>query len=160
MTIAWQHHEDALLRKLAGQISFSQLAALMPGRSRNAIIGRAHRLRIIVPKPLVVPAAMKPKKPQVAAMQPMPVKHQTPKRTLKPKVRSVQPPEPHLVFGQVKLINLESGMCKFPIGDPFDADFGFCGEPQGDRQPYCEHHGEIAFTKPYNKRSPGWSFPK
>jgi hypothetical protein len=43
----WDDVEDARLRGLwLSGLSASKIAAQMPGRTRNAIIGRAHRLKL------------------------------------------------------------------------------------------------------------------
>jgi hypothetical protein len=58
----------------------------------------------------------------------------------------------------VPLLELQSGQCKFPLGDPRDPDFGCCGQPavkkpkvrETDPQgyfPYCPHHRAICTAK-------------
>jgi GcrA cell cycle regulator len=44
------------------------------------------------------------------------------------------------------LIDLGRACCAWPIGDPKDADFRFCGTPTDDRSPYCLAHREKAYT--------------
>ena len=36
--------------------------------------------------------------------------------------------------------------CQFPIGDPQDEDFHFCGEPTVTGRPYCSEHMARAYT--------------
>ena len=43
------------------------------------------------------------------------------------------------------LLELESGDCRWPIGEPRDPDFRFCGAPQRPDCSYCERHWRIAF---------------
>jgi len=45
-----------------------------------------------------------------------------------------------------KLVNLESHDCRWPIGDPREPHFRFCGSLQRPGYPYCEHHCRIAFN--------------
>ena len=40
---------------------------------------------------------------------------------------------------------LERNECRWPIGDPRDADFHFCGATQLSGRPYCELHWRMAF---------------
>ena len=40
---------------------------------------------------------------------------------------------------------LERYDCRWPIGDPRQADFHFCGAPQLAGRPYCELHWRMAF---------------
>jgi GcrA cell cycle regulator len=48
---------------------------------------------------------------------------------------------------------LERDDCRWPIGDPRDADFHFCGAPQLVGRPYCELHWRMAF-QPMKSRTP------
>ena len=41
-------------------------------------------------------------------------------------------------------------MCKWPIGDPADPQFAFCGR-KSDCGPYCTEHAKVAF-QPQRKR--------
>lgn len=53
----------------------------------------------------------------------------------------------------VALLDLEPHHCRWPIGNPCSADFGYCGETIRDESvPYCTHHCRIAYV-PVNKRS-------
>jgi len=36
--------------------------------------------------------------------------------------------------------------CLWPIGDPADADFRFCGEPAQAARPYCAEHCALAYV--------------
>jgi GcrA cell cycle regulator len=43
---------------------------------------------------------------------------------------------------------LEPRDCRWPLGDPRQADFYFCGEQQVPGQPYCSKHLRMAFQPP------------
>lgn len=43
-------------------------------------------------------------------------------------------------------VDLTPEMCRWPSGDPGDADFHFCGKPSADGKPYCQHHCEMAYV--------------
>jgi GcrA cell cycle regulator len=43
---------------------------------------------------------------------------------------------------------LEPRDCRWPIGDPRQEDFHFCGEPQVPGQSYCSEHLRLAFQPP------------
>jgi GcrA cell cycle regulator len=45
----------------------------------------------------------------------------------------------------VKLVELKERMCRWPMGDPKDENFRFCGCETVPGLPYCEHHARIAF---------------
>ncbi len=44
------------------------------------------------------------------------------------------------------MADLETGDCRWPIGDPRHADFHFCGEKQAVGRPYCAEHWHQSFV--------------
>ncbi|RWO23332.1 GcrA family cell cycle regulator [Mesorhizobium sp.] len=48
----------------------------------------------------------------------------------------------------LKLVELTEHTCKWPVGDPQAADFGFCGNGAAETGPYCKYHARIAYTPP------------
>lgn len=51
----------------------------------------------------------------------------------------------------LKLTQLDNHTCRWPIGDPRDDNFCFCGKAVRGGQTYCEEHSAIAFVKPIKK---------
>jgi GcrA cell cycle regulator len=49
---------------------------------------------------------------------------------------------------------LEPRDCRWPVGDPRQADFHFCGEPQVRGQSYCGEHLRLAFQPPKPRHYP------
>jgi len=47
----------------------------------------------------------------------------------------------------IALTELDNHTCRWPIGDPKDADFHFCGHKVKTGQTYCEEHAAIAYVK-------------
>jgi len=47
-----------------------------------------------------------------------------------------------------KLVDLESDDCRWPLGDPRQPHFHFCGAQQRPGYPYCERHCQVAFHNP------------
>jgi GcrA cell cycle regulator len=45
------------------------------------------------------------------------------------------------------LIELQARDCRWPIGDPRDAGFHFCGAPQSGSSSYCELHWRASFDE-------------
>ena len=43
------------------------------------------------------------------------------------------------------LIDLEARDCRWPIGDPRQDGFHFCGARQAPDRPYCAEHWQLAF---------------
>ena len=54
----------------------------------------------------------------------------------------------------VRLIDLKESMCQWPIGDPMEEGFHFCGRRKAFGVPYCEHHAAIAYNPTARKRDP------
>lgn len=48
---------------------------------------------------------------------------------------------------------LERHDCRWPIGDPKNADFHFCGERSLAGRPYCEPHWRMAFQPPKSREA-------
>ena len=49
------------------------------------------------------------------------------------------------------LVDLDNHTCRWPIGDPKDENFHFCGRKVRIGQTYCEEHSLIAYVKPNKK---------
>ncbi len=52
----------------------------------------------------------------------------------------------------IKLVELDSHTCRWPIGDPRDEDFCFCGKKVRAGQTYCDEHSMVAYVKANSKR--------
>ena len=46
------------------------------------------------------------------------------------------------------VLTLTDACCRWPIGDPRQADFHFCGKPKRAGQSYCQEH----YRKAYQRR--------
>jgi GcrA cell cycle regulator len=46
---------------------------------------------------------------------------------------------------RVTIMELREGMCRWPLGDPTHAGFGYCGAKAITGLPYCTHHAQIAY---------------
>jgi GcrA cell cycle regulator len=46
------------------------------------------------------------------------------------------------------ILTLTDRICKWPIGDPRDADFHFCGRASSEGLPYCPDHARRAYQPP------------
>jgi GcrA cell cycle regulator len=171
--LSWTDERVELLKKLWGEgLSASQIAArLGQGITRNAVIGKVHRLnlsgRAQPPRSTVPRAPRKPREPshpgRTTGMPSMPTAGNT---ALRPMMRAeMQPrpvalPEPEPVRlvdlpkgGRVTILHLSDKTCKWPIGDPGNEDFCFCGHGPRDGSPYCEYHARIAYQPLQDRRS-------
>lgn len=163
--MAWTDERVETLKKLwADGLSASQIAKQLGGVTRNAVIGKVHRLglsgRAAPSQPARRPAprpAPRPAKPAAAKAAPAPAKPAAaaaaPARELKPAAPVAAPAEAkRLPNGEyATVLTLREGMCKWPIGDPGDTEFRFCGRHSGVGTAYCEAHAQLAY-QPQNKR--------
>ena len=108
----WTDERIGDLRRLWSEgRSASEIAGILGDVTRNAVIGKAHRLGL--------------------SGRPSPIKR-TPKRG-------------------ANILALTERMCKWPVGDPRDSDFHFCGHQTAPGMPYCTEHASLAY-QPQKKR--------
>lgn len=60
---------------------------------------------------------------------------------------------PHKPYGHGLPLWMIGCGCHFPTGWSAEAGHLFCGDPQGDRKPYCTKHAAVAFTTASANRS-------
>jgi GcrA cell cycle regulator len=54
---------------------------------------------------------------------------------------------------RVTIMELREGLCKWPMGDPSNADFRYCGaQGPGTGGPYCVYHARAAYQPPADRR--------
>lgn len=58
-------------------------------------------------------------------------------------------PEPADV---IRLDALGANMCCWPVGNPGDTDFHFCGQPSAAGKPYCSKHCAVAYVRTSRER--------
>ncbi|HXZ16896.1 MAG TPA: GcrA family cell cycle regulator, partial [Roseiarcus sp.] len=164
--MSWTDERVEQLRQawLEGR-SASQIASLLGhGLTRNAVIGKVHRLGL-------AGRARTPNGGSVAGS------HTRPSQAL-PNPRSAAPPRAapshaaRIVRGatalaiqsqalaeaqpqeiesvvipmslRVTIVELKEAMCRWPLGDPTSPDFRYCGSPVHSG-PYCQYHGRLAY---------------
>jgi GcrA cell cycle regulator len=110
----WTEAADAVLRRLWADGATSGEIAAHFRKTRNAIIGRVHRLHL-PPRPSPIPGHV-PAKPKPVAPPPPPPVIVAP---------VAPPPRPAPVRA-----------CQYPHGDPGEPGFHYCGEPVW-RGVYC-----------------------
>jgi len=154
--MAWTDDRVEELKKLwADGLSASQIAKQLGGVTRNAVIGKVHRLglsgRATPSRPARRPS--KPSRPRTA-----PSTASSPVRTPRPApvARPDTPPAPVepkvLPSGELAtVLTLKESMCKWPLGDPSQASFRFCGRNTPSGNAYCEAHANMAY-QPSQKR--------
>ncbi|WP_439817012.1 GcrA family cell cycle regulator [Zavarzinia sp. CC-PAN008] len=150
--MAWTDERISTLKHLWEQgLSASQIAARLGDVTRNAVIGKVHRLglggrpspvraerpkRAPAPRPVVAVVAAAPQ-PIPARPRPVPVP-----------APAAEQPEP---MARVSLMGMKERMCKWPVGEPQDGGFFFCGRKTVSTTPYCAEHAAKAY-QPVPKR--------
>lgn len=161
--MSWTDERVELLRKLwSDGLSASQVAAeLGPGITRNAVIGKIHRLGLAeraktasAPRPRAPKAPRAPSQPRMNGH----AVHGNVALAFAPHAQAIaraQPQEDVVIpmSERVTLMELRESMCRWPMGDPTTPDFRFCGgkSPVGGG-PYCAYHARIAYQPAQDRR--------
>ena len=131
--MSWTNERVALLKRLWGEgKTAAEIAKELGGITRNAVIGKAHRLKL---------------SNRISPIQQNIKKVVRPLSEEKPVIRSraaANIERPIMIKG-VKLSELKDKMCHWPIGDPKDEKFHFCGCTTVAGLPYCGDHAKMAY---------------
>jgi GcrA cell cycle regulator len=137
MSHSWTEKALAELKQLHEQgLSGGRIAAIL-GVTRGSVMGKMHRMKF--PKKEKTPphTPHKYKRPPAGAnlelnpkCVPLPVSSRNPD-----------------VMVLCTFAELKDESCRYPIGQPQDANFRFCGNQRADdKAPYCEHHMATTHT--------------
>jgi GcrA cell cycle regulator len=169
----WTDERVELLTKLwAEGLSASQIAAQLGGVSRNAVIGKVHRLKLSGRgRTTAAPARQKKSAQQGAGAAKSVSRAASTTRHVttsvgatalqtqfdaEPMARSfVRPVAENVVVPisrHLTLVELTERTCKWPNGDPLSEDFHFCGNDAAETGPYCNYHARLAFQPASERR--------
>ena len=150
--MAWTDERVELLKTLwAEGLSAAQIANKMGGVTRNAVIGKVHRLglsgRATPAKPQRGCGPSAERREEVAAVKPQQ------RQEIKPIIPEVSTIAPLVLDtgDRTTVSTIKNNMCKWPIGDPAKEDFHFCGQPALTGKSYCTHHARMAFQPPQRR---------
>jgi GcrA cell cycle regulator len=157
--MGWTDERVELLKKLwQDGLSASQIAKQLGGVTRNAVIGKVHRLGLSGRATPSKPARTTFKAPRPARPVAPP---SAPRRIAEPLSTlhsQQQPPTPVRYAdeapGTATVLTLGVHMCKWPIGDPSLDTFTFCGR-RSDEGPYCHEHSQVAYQPAQAKKRSG-----
>jgi len=157
--MSWTDERVETLKKLwADGLSASQIAAELGGVTRNAVIGKVHRLGLSGRAKSPSSTAPRPRKPRAASHMLRVSRSSMRGNTALAHAYELDvEPETELIdnvipLGQRRsLLELTDETCRWPIGDPGTADFFFCGGPTVTSLPYCAYHSRVAY-QPANVR--------
>lgn len=164
-TNSWNEARDAVAIRLFNEgKSSTEIASALGGITRNAVIGRLGRMGYnrgtdankykgrARPMAVSLGTAAGPNASRVTSAPPVRV---APNRAadaqggavhILNRVEAHQKPmgKDHGLTATATLATLKAHACKWPIGDPRDADFGMCGRFR-THHAYCEAHRAVAY---------------
>jgi len=159
--MSWTDERVELLKKLWSEgLSASQIANRLTNVTRNAVIGKVHRLGL---SGRATTSRMKSHRPRARIAN---AKRQVKPRFAQagnPAVRALYPidAEPYVPPVEELVIplaerrsiqTLTESSCRWPIGDPQTPEFHFCGKHKVPALPYCEFHARRAFQPAIPRR--------
>ena len=143
--MSWTDEREAKLKELweKGHTA-SQIAEILGGTTRNAVIGKAHRLKLAG---RVAPKKPEKNKKQVIVGQNRSETNVSRKSRFKSLLldKNFEPENPK------KVEELGDNNCRWPIGHPDQEGFYFCGRSPIEGFSYCKLHVLYAF-QPKNQK--------
>jgi GcrA cell cycle regulator len=160
--ITWTDDRVELLKRLWSEgLSASQIAGELGGITRNAVIGKVHRLGLSGRAKAPSSSVPRPRKARVSSQMFRPARPMVRGNTalaVSPAYEYDLEPEPQPIeniipLGQrCTLLELNDEKCHWPVGDPGQPDFYFCGGKTGTGIPYCGYHARVAYQPPAARR--------
>ena len=138
--MSWTPEREEKLRKLWKKgHSGSEIAMMLGDTTRNAVIGKAHRLKLET-RLISKKSAQKIDAEQNNTLE---IKNQKPGRKARFKAllldKNFEPENP------TKLENLTDNHCRWPLGEKMKPASLFCGRKTMEKFPYCKLHLLYAF---------------
>jgi GcrA cell cycle regulator len=149
--MSWTDERVTQLKRLWNEgRTAAEIADELGGITRNAVIGKAHRLNLSnrvspLQQDNKAPSGKKTGTAPIAAMREKaaPLTAPIARSAAKTAVKGGQ--AACKKSGGVKMTDLKDRMCRWPFGDPRDADFHFCGDTNVPGLPYCPDHAKMAY---------------
>ena len=111
----------------------SNIATELGGITRNAVIGKAHRLGL---------SGRMKSKSKVSSVSIVRRKKMPANRNSKIIELTTSVSEP---MNPISFAGIKDGLCRWPLGEPEDLDFKFCGRSSNDGVIYCDEHHSLAY---------------
>ena len=140
----WDENNVTKLRELWDQgLPTAQIGKLL-GFTKNAVVGKAHRIGLERRPSPIRRTAVKPdrKKARSPVMPKLNFENKQDEVNQKNEVSNFQP-----VVKNLLNLSTKRG-CEWPQGHPDEADFHFCGKDRFEDKPYCLDHCAVAYVIP------------
>ena len=135
----WDENKIKILRENWGTMTASALAAKIGGVSRNAVIGKSHRLGL---------ATKIIKRSKINhSNQTNYIQKNINRKSRKIKFRSLLLDKNFEPAKNLSLEELTENTCKYSESDPDKPDFSFCGRKTIDKFSYCPLHLIVVFQQ-------------
>lgn len=163
----WTDERVDLLKRLwAEGLSASQIATRLGEVTRNAVIGKVHRLGLSgrgTPSRAAQHSRprSKPVAPaQTAKITQFPTAGATALQAEPQAMPELAPaPKPKSMLSvatsshdKVNILQLSDKTCRWPVGEPGTESFHFCGCAPKSGLPYCERHAQVAYQPVMDRR--------
>ena len=133
--MSWTAKKEEKLKELWKQgHSGSQIANILGNTTRNAVIGKAHRLK------LEARAVSKRTERKINVEKNNVQENKNSKLGRKAKFKALLLDKNFEAENPKKLEELTDSTCRWPIGHPFEEKFYFCGRTSMEKFPYCKLH--------------------
>ncbi len=133
-------------------LTCSQIAAEI-GVTRNAVIGKIHRLGLSPARPAGAPARSCPPRDRHPRHSQRRLLHLIGAAAPALADDATAEPAPIDSTQRCSLLDIAQGKCHWPIGDPHAADFAFCGNEAVAGFSYCAGHARMAYRLPARRRA-------
>src|ERR1700674_5534349 len=147
--MSWTDERVELLKKLwADGLSASQIAGQLGGVTRNAVIGKVHRLGVSGrAKSLSTSPRPRKARPLSHSMRPRLRYSGNTALAASPDREPAPAPLANIVpMGpRVPILERSEAPCHWPIGDPGTEGFAYCGTKSKLGNPYCPYHARLAY---------------
>lgn len=171
--MSWTDERVETLKRLAadGQSASYIAAAIGGGITRNAVIGKAHRLDVQIGRAKAsTPAQRLAQRANARRVVRIARERRVRLGQIKATIENVghsralqqaaharavavadaAPPQALMV----QLLDLEPHHCRWPIGEPGKPGFGFCGCEKATVGSYCQHHQQLSRREPLSAAHP------
>jgi GcrA cell cycle regulator len=158
--MSWTDERVELLKKLwSDGLSASQIAAELGGITRNAVIGKVHRLGLSGRAKSASSSAPRQRKTRSSSHLLRMTRASVRGNTALAHAYEIEAEAtPELMeniipIGQRRtILELTEQTCRWPIGDPGSTEFFFCGGNTIGGLPYCAYHSRVAYQPAGDRR--------